>query len=39
MDVNETIGNLQAGMWVYGFGEEIRRMLLETEERCFEHST
>ena len=36
MDVNETIGNLQAGMWVYGFGEEIRRMLLETEERCFE---
>lgn len=30
------IENLHKGNWVYGFDDEIHRMLLENEERCFE---
>ncbi|MDE6824839.1 MAG: sugar O-acetyltransferase [Duncaniella sp.] len=30
------IENLHKGKWVYGFDDEIHRMLLENEERCFE---
>lgn len=30
------IEDLHKGLWVYGFGEEVRKMLLATETRCFE---